>query len=138
MNIFLKKDYMQYTGSFKERGARYTLVMMSEEEKRRGVISASAGNHALGLAYHGQQLGTFLDKVCETFLFRSQKALSYFFCFRSGIPVTVVMPVTAPIMKVENCKKMGAKVVIYGSNFGEAKKRALAIGHRKKLLYING
>jgi hypothetical protein len=58
MNIFLKKDYMQYTGSFKERGARYTLVMMSDEEKRRGVISASAGNHALGLAYHGQQLGT--------------------------------------------------------------------------------
>ena len=52
--------------------------------------------------------------------------------------MTVVMPVTAPIMKVENCKKMGAKVVIYGSNFGEAKKRALAIGHRKKLLYING
>jgi threonine dehydratase len=57
INIFLKKDYMQYTGSFKERGARYTLIMMSEEEKQRGVISASAGNHALGLAYHGQQLG---------------------------------------------------------------------------------
>jgi threonine dehydratase len=48
------------------------------------------------------------------------------------------MPVTAPIMKVENCKKMGAKVVIYGSNFGEAKKRALAIANRKKLLYVNG
>ena len=57
MNIYLKKDYMQYTGSFKERGARYTLVMLDDEEKKRGVISASAGNHALGLAYHGQQLG---------------------------------------------------------------------------------
>ena len=57
MNIYLKKDYMQYTGSFKERGARYTLVMLDDEEKRKGVISASAGNHALGLAYHGQQLG---------------------------------------------------------------------------------
>jgi threonine dehydratase len=57
MNIFLKKDYLQYTGSFKERGARYTLVMLSDEEKARGVISASAGNHALGLAYHGHQLG---------------------------------------------------------------------------------
>ena len=57
MNIFLKKDFMQYTGSFKERGARYTLVMLSDEEKARGVISASAGNHALGLAYHGHQLG---------------------------------------------------------------------------------
>ena len=57
INIFLKKDYMQYTGSFKERGARYTLIMLSDEEKARGVISASAGNHALGLAYHGHQLG---------------------------------------------------------------------------------
>ena len=140
MNIFLKKDYMQYTGSFKERGARYTLVMMSEEEKRRGVISASAGNHALGLAYHGQQLGTFLDiRLAKHSCSDLRKSIENFlFCFRSGIPVTVVMPVTAPIMKVENCKKMGAKVVIYGSNFGEAKKRALAIGHRKKLLYING
>ncbi len=66
MNIFLKKDYMQYTGSFKERGARYTLVMMSDEEKKRGVISASAGNHALGLAYHGQQLGTIFDDNATT------------------------------------------------------------------------
>ena len=55
-----------------------------------------------------------------------------------GVPVTVVMPVTAPIMKVENCKKMGAKVVIYGGNFGEAKRRALQIADRKKLLYVNG
>jgi len=67
MNIFLKKDYMQYTGSFKERGARYTLVMMSDEEKKRGVISASAGNHALGLAYHGQQLGTIFDDNATSF-----------------------------------------------------------------------
>lgn len=52
--------------------------------------------------------------------------------------MTVVMPLTAPIMKVENCKKMGAKVVIYGNNFGEAKKRALQIADRKKMLYVNG
>ena len=58
--------------------------------------------------------------------------------FAIGIPVTVVMPVTAPIMKVENCKKMGAHVVIYGNNFGESKRRALQIAERKKLLYING
>ena len=53
MEIFLKKDYMQYTGSFKERGARYTLIMMDEAQKRTGVIAASAGNHAQALAYHG-------------------------------------------------------------------------------------
>ncbi len=52
--------------------------------------------------------------------------------------MTVVMPVTAPIMKVENCKRLGAKVVIYGANFGEAKKRALLIGQKKRLLYVNG
>merc|ERR1711935_843720 len=56
MDIYLKKDYMQYTGSFKERGARYTLMMMEPEQKLAGVIAASAGNHALALAYHGGQL----------------------------------------------------------------------------------
>ena len=57
MDIYLKKDYMQYTGSFKERGARYTLLMLDEEQKKNGVIAASAGNHALALAYHGGLLG---------------------------------------------------------------------------------
>ncbi len=56
MQIFLKKDYMQYTGSFKERGARYTLIMLPEEQRRAGVVSASAGNHAQAMAYHGGQL----------------------------------------------------------------------------------
>ena len=59
MEIFLKKDYMQYTGSFKERGARYTLIMMDEKQKRVGVIAASAGNHAQALAYHGGLLSKF-------------------------------------------------------------------------------
>merc|ERR1712156_677396 len=71
MDIFLKKDYMQYTGSFKERGSRYTLMMLSEDQKKNGVIAASAGNHALALAYHGGKL---------------------------NIPVTVVMPVVAPLI----------------------------------------
>ena len=53
MDIYLKKDYMQYTGSFKERGARFTLLMLTEDQKSNGVIAASAGNHALALAYHG-------------------------------------------------------------------------------------
>merc|ERR1719461_2381917 len=111
MDIYLKKDYMQYTGSFKERGARYTLLMLSDAQKKKGVIAASAGNHALALAYHGGQL---------------------------NIPVTVCMPVVAPIMKVENCKKFGANVIIHGANIGEARERALEIGKEKDYMYING
>eukprot|EP00095_Tigriopus_kingsejongensis_P001633 maker-scaffold121_size336169-snap-gene-0.13 protein:Tk01633 transcript:maker-scaffold121_size336169-snap-gene-0.13-mRNA-1 annotation:"hypothetical protein BRAFLDRAFT_286400" len=102
---------MQYTGSFKERGARYTLLRLDKEQKKTGVISASAGNHAQAMAYHGGQL---------------------------GIPVTVVMPVIAPIMKVENCKKYGANVVIAGENMGDAKAHALKLGQERGLLYING
>merc|ERR1719225_2421131 len=102
---------MQYTGSFKERGARYTLMMLPEEQKKKGVIAASAGNHALALAFHGGQL---------------------------NIPVTVCMPVVAPIMKVENCKKFGANVIIHGADIGEARERALQIGKEKDFMYING
>merc|ERR1712012_88528 len=111
MDIYLKKDYMQYTGSFKERGARYTLLMLSDAQKKKGVIAASAGNHALALAYHGGQL---------------------------NIPVTVCMPVVAPIMKVENCKEFGANVIIHGADIGEARERALQIGKEKDFMYING
>merc|ERR1711971_236096 len=111
MDIYLKKDYMQYTGSFKERGARYTLMMLEPEQKSAGVIAASAGNHALALAYHGGQL---------------------------NISVTVVMPIVAPIMKVENCKKYGANVIVHGKDIGESRERALEIGREKGLMYING
>jgi threonine dehydratase len=52
-NVYLKKDFMQFTGSFKERGARYSLLSLSEEEKKNGVVLASAGNHALAMAWHG-------------------------------------------------------------------------------------
>merc|ERR1712227_478939 len=111
LEMFFKKDYMQFTGSFKERGARYTLLKLSDEQKKRGVIAASAGNHAQALAYHGGQL---------------------------GIPVTVVMPIVAPIMKVENCKKYGASVIIQGENIGESRTHALKIGAKKNLMYVNG
>ena len=57
MTIYLKKEYMQHTGSFKERGARYALLMLDEAQRRKGVIAASAGNHAQAMAYHGRQLG---------------------------------------------------------------------------------
>ena len=59
IEIYFKKDFMQYTGSFKERGARYTLLMLPEKQKKIGVIAASAGNHALALAYHGGQLSKY-------------------------------------------------------------------------------
>merc|ERR1719445_2145849 len=111
LEMFFKKDYMQFTGSFKERGARYTLLKLSDEQKKRGVIAASAGNHAQALAYHGGQL---------------------------KIPVTVVMPVVAPIMKVENCKKYGANVIVHGKDIGESREKALVLGKDKGLMYING
>ena len=111
MDIYLKKDYMQYTGSFKERGARFTLLMLTDAQKEKGVIAASAGNHAQALAYHGGLL---------------------------GVPVTVVMPVVAPIMKVENCKKYGATVVSFGQNVGESREKALELAKEKDLMYING
>ena len=63
MQLFFKKDYMQYTGSFKERGARYTLMMLTAEQRRAGVIAASAGNHALALCYHGRELGVTVTVV---------------------------------------------------------------------------
>merc|ERR550539_1609491 len=104
-------EYMQYTGSFKERGARYTLAKLSDKEKKSGVIAASAGNHAQAVAYHGGLM---------------------------GIPVTVVMPIVAPIMKVENCKRYGANVIIQGADLGESRVHALKLGKKYGMLYING
>lgn len=111
MRIFCKLEYLQRTGSFKERGARNALLLLSPEQQKRGVIAASAGNHALGLSYHGQLL---------------------------GIPVTVVMPRFAPLMKVSNCRRLGAEVILHGSDIGEARGRADELAAEKKLAYING
>lgn len=95
--IWLKRDDLQRTGSFKERGARHALLCLDEVARARGVIAASAGNHALGLAYHGAQL---------------------------GLRVTVVMPVTAPMVKVTRCRGLGAEVVLHGENYEAAQQRA--------------
>ena len=111
MNIFCKLEYLQRTGSFKERGARNALALLPPEQKKRGVIAASAGNHALGLAYHGQLL---------------------------KIPVTVVMPRYAPLTKVSNCRRLGANVVLHGTDLTEARAQADKIASGKKLTYING
>lgn len=111
MQLFFKKDYMQYTGSFKERGARFTLMMLNEEQRKKGVIAASAGNHALALSYHGSEL---------------------------GVPVTVVMPLIAPIMKVERCRTLGANVIVRGEDLGKSREEAMIMAKEQDLLYING
>src|SRR5262245_59969901 len=87
MQIYCKLEYLQRTGSFKERGARNSLLCLSAAQQKRGVIAASAGNHALGIAYHARLL---------------------------NIPATVVMPRFAPLTKVANCRRFGAKVMLEG------------------------
>jgi threonine dehydratase len=111
MEIFCKLDNLQRTGSFKERGARNALAQLSPDQQKRGVIAASAGNHAQALAYQGKLL---------------------------GIPATVVMPKFAPLIKVSNCQKLGATVLLHGKDFGEAKARAHEIAKEKGLAYIDG
>ncbi|CAJ0945685.1 unnamed protein product, partial [Mesorhabditis belari] len=111
MDLYFKKEYLQVTGSFKERGARYALSHLTDQERQRGVIAASAGNHALALSYHGKSL---------------------------GIPVTVVMPVFAPIMKISLCRGYGATVILKGNNISKAKDYAMRLGKEKGLKYVNG
>ena len=109
-HVYCKLDYLQRTGSFKERGARNALLQLSADERRRGVIAASAGNHALGIAYHGGLL---------------------------GIPVTVVMPQFAPLIKVANCRHLGANVVLHGADLTEARAEAEAIAARDHLTFVH-
>ncbi len=106
-----KLDYLQRTGSFKERGARNAMMQLDDDRKARGVVAASAGNHALGLAYHGSLL---------------------------NIPVTVVMPRFAPLTKVSNCRAFGARVVQHGDDFGQAVEKARQLQAAEGLTYIHG
>ncbi|MES2696023.1 MAG: threonine/serine dehydratase [Verrucomicrobiota bacterium] len=100
LTVWLKRDDLQRTGSFKERGARHALLCLSAAERARGVVAASAGNHALGLAFHGGQL---------------------------GVRVTVVMPASAPEVKVVRCRGLGAQVVLHGGSFEAAQAHALSL-----------
>jgi threonine dehydratase len=109
-HVFCKLDYLQRTGSFKERGARNALLLLTDEQRKRGVIAASAGNHAQGVAYHGSLL---------------------------GIPVTVVMPIFAALIKVTNCRQLGANVVLHGADLGEARVRAEEIARSEGLTFIH-
>jgi len=108
--IFCKQEYLQRTGSFKERGARNALAQLAPLQARRGVIAASAGNHALGLAWHGRLL---------------------------GIPVTVVMPRFAPLVKVSRCRQFGATVRLHGDTFDEARAEAMRLAEEQQLTYVH-
>lgn len=110
-DVWCKLDYQQATGSFKERGARNALLQLSTAERARGVVAASAGNHALALAYHGRDL---------------------------GVPVTVVMPRYAPLVKQSRCKDYGARVLLHGDDIAAARIRADELVANEQLLYING
>jgi threonine dehydratase len=109
--IVCKLDNFQRTGSFKERGARNALLMLPKASRRRGVVAASAGNHALGLAYHGRLL---------------------------GISVTVVMPEFAPLIKITTCRRLGARVILKGRDFTEAAAEAARLVDSEGLTYVHG
>ncbi|MBL9147350.1 MAG: threonine ammonia-lyase [Phycisphaerae bacterium] len=109
--IHSKLEYTQRTGSFKERGARNALLLLDHERRKRGVVAASAGNHALALAFHGRQL---------------------------GIPVTVVMPVFAPLVKRARCERLGARVILHGDTIADAKVRGDELVASEGLTYIHG
>src|SRR5260370_14530456 len=102
-SVWLKFEDLQFTGTFKGRGALNRLSALSADERQRGVIAASAGNHAQGVAYHAARL---------------------------SIPATIVVPVGTPTVKIENTRRHGATVIEGGANVEEA--ASLAIEHRRK------
>ncbi len=109
--VYVKMDNLQRTGSFKERGARNALLQLSDAQRATGVVAASAGNHALGLAEHGKRL---------------------------GVPVTVVMPKAAPLVKRTTCEQLGANVVSHGDSFYEAFERAQELAAQHGYAYVHG
>ncbi|WP_425410550.1 threonine ammonia-lyase [Hyphococcus sp.] len=109
-DIWLKLENLQYTGAFKERGALNKLMMIPEQDRKRGVIAASAGNHAQGLARHAKAL---------------------------GVPATIVMPVTTPDVKVRQTREHGAEVVLAGHDFDEAKAAVAILQKERGLIFVH-
>jgi threonine dehydratase len=109
-DIRLKPECWQKTGSFKPRGALNRIAHLTDEERRRGVLAASAGNHAQGLAYAASA---------------------------RGIPVRVVMPATAPAAKIEATRAMGAEVILHGEIFDDALKRSLEIQSECGMTFVH-
>ena len=107
--IWLKLENLQFTSSFKERGALYRLSLLTTEERARGVVAASAGNHAQGVAYHAARL---------------------------GIPTMIVMPRSTPYVKIVGTETLGAAIVLFGADIGEAQVHARSLAERDGLTWI--
>ena len=108
--VFLKFENLQFTASFKERGACNKLAQLSASERARGVIAMSAGNHAQGVAYHAQRL---------------------------GLRAVIVMPRFTPGVKVERTRGFGAEVVLHGDTLDEARAHALQLAEREQLVFVH-
>jgi threonine dehydratase len=108
--IYLKFENHQFTAAYKERGALNAMLQLGEEQRSRGVIAASAGNHSQGLSYHGRRL---------------------------GIPVTIVMPKTTPVVKVMQTEAVGGTVVLEGENYDEAYAHARKLEQELGLTFIH-
>lgn len=108
--LYLKLENLQYTGSFKDRGALYKLQNLEPEQAKNGVIAMSAGNHAQGVAHHAQRL---------------------------GIPATIVMPEFAPFSKVERTRSFGARVVLVGDTLDVSAKAAQEIAEKENLTFVH-
>ncbi len=108
--IYLKFENHQFTAAYKERGALNAMLQLTEEQRRRGVIAASAGNHSQGLSYHGTRL---------------------------GIPVTIVMPRTTPVVKVMQTEAVGGIVVLHGESFDEASTHARKLEIELGLTFVH-
>ena len=108
--VFLKFENLQFTASFKERGACNKLVQLWPDERARGVIAMSAGNHAQGVAYHAQRL---------------------------GVRAVIVMPLFTPGVKVERTRGFGAEVVLHGSSLDEARSHALTLAQQQGLVFVH-
>ncbi|HEX7895204.1 MAG TPA: threonine/serine dehydratase, partial [Terriglobales bacterium] len=109
-SVYLKLDNLQRTGAFKERGALNKLLTLTPEERSRGVIAASAGNHAQGVAYHAG---------------------------RHGVRAQICMPLTTPLIKVSATKSYGAEVVLHGANYDEACEEAVRRSHQHGMTFIH-
>jgi threonine dehydratase len=109
-SVHFKLDNLQRTGAFKERGALNKLLTLTKKERDRGVIAASAGNHAQGLAYHAGKL---------------------------GVKAQICMPLTTPLTKVSATKEYGATVILHGANYDEACEEAIRLGREQDLTFVH-
>ena len=109
-HVYIKPENMQVTGAYKIRGAYFKCSTLTQEEKERGLITASAGNHAQGVAYAAQA---------------------------AGIPATIIMPTTTPLVKVNNTKDYGARVILHGETFDDAASMAALMSQEEGYTYVH-